>query len=322
MTVGTNSQFERADAVAAFSRSRQTATQVRAALRGVIFGKDAVVDQALACLLARGHALLIGAPGSAKSQLMRAISTVFGLNMGLIRLNRSTDVETLVQDGFESVPAAPRRLSARDGRVPNHLVVVEDLNLAAPLTLGALLDRMEAPEGTAPQPFHVFATCSPLSAQAINDADRDRFMMQIDMGYPDADGERRVMLDGAGGLDRTPVRVASPEDLLDLQRMAVELPVGERVVEAILDLVRCARPEDSDAPAEIRHAVRMGPGPRAGQALLRLARARALIDGRPAPTLDDVRLMAPAVIKPRWVIDPNAAHANPDALMDRLLQRL
>ena len=154
-----------------------------------------------------------------------------------------------------------------------------------------------------PRPFHVLATQNPLEQEGtypLPEAQLDRFLMQIDVVYPDREAERRILIETTGE-NETRVRPAmTAEELLSVQRLVRRLPVGDSVVDAILDLVRAARPGEGDS-ALTRH-ISWGPGPRAAQSLMLAARARALVDGRLAPSLDDVRALAEPVLKHRMAL--------------------
>ena len=170
------------------------------------------------------------------------------------------------------------------------------------------------------KPFHLFATGGRDGLAGFDEAEIDRFLLQIDLGAPDRDGERRMLIETAFGVQAPPSAVMDAASLLAAQRVAVELPVGERVVEAMLDLVRRARPDDPSAPPIVRSEVARGPGPRAGQALMRLARATALIDGRPSPSAADVRAVAPAVLGPRLqMVDRHGRAGDRAAVLDALV---
>ncbi len=291
--------------IAAFERSSEALGRVRAALRGVIYGQDRSVDLALAALVAGGHALIVGAPGSAKTRLASALGHTLGLEAARAVFTPSLTLDDLAaqpdQRRAEDATGARRRASPA---LFSQLLLAEDLDRAAPAVRSALLEAVH--EGTVRiggetrplrRPFHLIATRTPDAGFDLSETEADRFLVQIDMGAPDRGGERRLLIETTGGEPVGVPGVMNAEALLEAQRVAVELPVGEKVVEAILDLVRRARPDDPSAPKVVREQVRRGPGPRAGQALMRLARARALIDGRASPSADDVKALAEGVLK-------------------------
>jgi MoxR-like ATPase len=173
-----------------------------------------------------------------------------------------------------------------------------------------------------PRPFHVLATQNPLEQEGtypLPEAQLDRFLMQIDVDYPDIDAERQMLIATTGIDEDKPVQVMTAEDLIAAQHLVRRVPVGESVVEAILALVRAGRPESSDID-EIRRHVAWGPGPRASQALMLAARARAVLDGRFAPSIDDVLALAHPVLRHRMALN-FAARADGIAL-DEVIDRL
>jgi MoxR-like ATPase len=293
--------------IAAFERASQGLSRARAALRGVVFGQDPAVELGLAVLVAGGSALVAGAPGVSKTRLVEALGLALGLSVGRLPLTSDVSLEDLV----EPVDQARReglggRLRLRAGPVFRQLLLVERLDAAAPKVRSALVEAMHegvlhqgAKDHPLPRPFHLMATGADGLAGGLDEAAADRFLTQIDLGWPDRSGERRLLLETTGDAPLQVEAAMDAEALLEAQRTAVELPVGEKVVETILELVRRARPDDPSAPPLVREAVTRGPGPRAGQALMRLARARALIDARPSPSQADVRALALPVLKPR-----------------------
>ena len=197
--------------------------------------------------------------------------------------------------------------------------MADEINRASPRTQSALLQAMQEHQvsvagqthelGT---PFHVLATQNPLEQEGtypLPEAQLDRFLLQVDVEYPDRDAERDILLATTGTDEAQAEPVFTGAELLAAQSLLRRMPVGESVVEAILDLVRACRPDDDTAPQIVRDAVSWGPGPRAAQALMLLARARALIDGRLAPGIDDVRALARPVLSHRMALSYRARAA-------------
>jgi MoxR-like ATPase len=319
------------DVIAAFERASQGLGRARAALRGVIFGQDAAVELGLAVLAGGGCALVAGAPGVSKTRLVEALGQALGLNVGRLELRSDLEVADLVEpvDQVRRV-SADGRLRLRYGPVFRQLLLVERLDQAAPKVRSALVEAMQEGalhQGAAlhplPKPFHLMATGADGLAGGLDAAEADRFMAQIDLGWPDRPGERRLLLETAHDAALHVEAVLTAPELIEAQRVAVELPVGEKVVETILELVRRARPEDPSAPPLVREAVARGPGPRAGQALMRLARARALIDARPSPSQADVRALALPVLKPRLQLkDAGRRGPTAEAVVEAILASL
>jgi MoxR-like ATPase len=313
------------DVIAAFERASEELSRARAALRGVVFGQDAAVTLGLSVLVAGGHALVAGAPGVSKTRLVEALGQALGLSIGRLELRADSELADLVeppdQDRREGPDGRPRLARLEPGKalsagpVFRQLLLVERLDGAQPRVRQALVDAMQngflSHDGAAhvlPRPFHLMATGADGLAGGLDEAAADRFLVQIDLGWPDRDGERRMLLETAPDAPLEVAPALGAPELIEAQRVAVELPVGEKVVETILEIVRRARPDDPSAPSLVKAAVARGPGPRAGQALMRLARARALVDGRPSPSQADVVSLALPALKPRLMLAPAGRH--------------
>jgi MoxR-like ATPase len=300
-----------ASAVAAFEATAEQLGRARAALRRVVFGQDAVVDLTLAVVIAGGHGLLVGAPGLAKTRLAAAMGAVLGLQMG--RVQFTPDLVPADITGVEILEetAEGRRFRFQEGPVFRQLLLADEINRASPRTQSALLQAMQEQAVTTagvtrdlPRPFHVLATQNPIEQEGtypLPEAQLDRFLAQVTLGYPGRAEERRVLLETTGYDEAPPEPAMTAEAVIAAQRLCARLPLGAKVVDGVLDLVRRARPGPDAAP-EIREALEWGPGPRAGQALVRLARAKALIEGRPSPSLEDVAALAPAVLAHRLIL--------------------
>jgi MoxR-like ATPase len=306
---------------------------VRTAIGRVIFGQDEVVDQTLITLLSGGHALLIGVPGLGKSRLVETLGTVLGL--ATKRIQFTPDLMPADIIGSEVLDETEGRRSFRfvPGPVFCQLLMADEINRASPRTQSALLQAMQEQrvavggvEHVLPRPFHVLATQNPIEQEGtypLPEAQLDRFLLQIDVGYPLLDAERAMLLATTGAAEERPARALSSEELVAAQALIRRVPVGEKVVDAILSLVRGGRPE-SAANDTVRRHVAWGPGPRAAQALMLASRARALIDGRLAPSIDDVVVLARPVLRHRMALN-FAARADGVALgdvIDGLVERL
>lgn len=293
------------DVVAEFERLTAGLAAARRALRGVVFGQDAAVEQALTAVVAGGHVILSGAPGVAKSRLADALGAVLGVSVGRAQLTAATTPDGLFAPPLSDLEA--RRLRPDGGPAARTLLIAEDLDRASPAMVAAVIEAMDggAPiaggaRWTPPSPWHLVGSAGAdlRGLEAWSESWIDRFLIRIDMGFPPRADERLVLIEGGRG---APVLnpALDADRLLRAQRLAVELPVGEDVVQTILELVRRCRPEEPAAPAMVRGVVLRGPGPRAGQALMRLVRARALVDGRPSPSRADVEAMAAPALRHR-----------------------
>jgi MoxR-like ATPase len=290
----------------------ETLGQAREAIHSVIFGQEQVVDQTLVTLLSSGHGLLVGVPGLAKTKLVETLGIVLGLDARRVQFTPDLMPSDIL--GSEILDeGADRRRSFRfvKGPIFAQLLMADEINRASPRTQSALLQAMQEHHVSVggerhdlPRPFHVLATQNPIEQEGtypLPEAQLDRFLLEIDVTYPSRDAERRILIETTGAEERQPAAVMTAEALTNAQRLVRRLPVGESVVDAILDLVRSARP-GSEGDAAVADKLLWGPGPRASQALMLAVRARALIEGRVAPSIADVVALAEPVLKHRMAL--------------------
>jgi MoxR-like ATPase len=216
---------------------------------------------------------------------------------------------------LEENPGGKRSFRFIPGPIFAQLLMADEINRASPRTQSALLQSMQEKHVTVagkrydlPGPFHVLATQNPLEQEGtypLPEAQLDRFLLQIDVGYPDEAAERQIMIGTTGATTPTPVQALTPADLMAAQALVRRLPIGESVVDAILKLVRAGRPEHSDLDV-VRQRVAWGPGPRASQAFMLACRARAIIQGRLAPSVDDVVALAGPILRHRMAVNFSA----------------
>jgi MoxR-like ATPase len=285
--------------------------RVHKAASSVIFGQDEVIERTLVTILSGGHALLIGVPGLAKTLLVETLGRVLGLDAKRIQFTPDLMPSDII--GSEVLEDASGRRGFRfiKGPIFAQLLMADEINRASPRTQSALLQAMQEHHVTVagqrhdlPAPFHVLATQNPLEQEGtypLPEAQLDRFLLQIDVGYPGEAAERRMLFATTGVEERKLEPVLSGEELMSIQRLVRQIPVPDKVVEAILRLVRSARP-GPDASARTNELIEWGPGPRASQALMLAVRAKALIDGRLAPSIDDVVALAEPVLKHRMAL--------------------
>ena len=285
---------------------------VREATAATIFGQERVIDLALITLLSGGHALLIGVPGLAKTSLVETLGTVLGLQNKRIQFTPDLMPSDIVgSEVLEEGTGGRRSFRFVKGPVFTQLLMADEINRASPKTQSALLQAMQEHHVTVagvrhdvPRPFHVLATQNPLEQEGtypLPEAQLDRFLLQIDVTYPDEAAERRMLFATTGLEDRSLKTILSADELMMAQRLVRQLPVGDQVVDAILKLVRSARPGTGIAQ-EFEDMIAWGPGPRASQALMLAVRAKAMIDGRLAPSIDDVIELAEPVLKHRMAL--------------------
>src|SRR4249919_2041560 len=288
------------------------AQAAKAAIGAVIFGQDKVVEQALITVLSGGHALLVGVPGLAKTKLVDTMGTVLGLDARRIQFTPDLmPSDILGTEVLEESPGGKRNFRFIQGPVFAQLLMADEINRASPKTQSALLQAMQEHHVTVagvrhdvPRPFHVLATQNPLEQEGtypLPEAQLDRFLLQIDVSYPDVAAERRMLFATTGVEERQLKTILSAEELMVAQRLVRQLPVGDQVVDAILKLVRSARP-GTGIDQELDDMIAWGPGPRASQALMLAVRAKAMIDGRLAPSIDDVIELAEPVLKHRMAL--------------------
>ena len=278
----------------------------------VIFGQESVIERTLVAILAGGHALLVGVPGLAKTKLVETLGTVLGLSGQRIQFTPDLMPSDIIGSEVMEQDADGRRsFRYLKGPIFTQLLMADEINRASPRTQSALLQAMQEYHVTVagqrydlPAPFHVLATQNPLEQEGtypLPEAQLDRFLMQIDILYPELDAERRILLETTGVTEAKPHAVLDAERLLQMQALVRRMPVSESVVDAILKLVRSARP-DADNEHAKKH-IAWGPGPRASQALMLCARARALYEGRLAPSVDDVKALAEPVLQHRMALN-------------------
>tara|TARA_R110000744_G_scaffold273278_1_gene386204 strand:- start:17366 stop:18364 length:999 start_codon:yes stop_codon:yes gene_type:complete len=286
--------------------------QVRDSIGRVIFGLEDEVELCLAAILSGGHALLVGAPGLAKTRLVQAIAVATGLETKRIQFTPDLmPADILGSEILEESDDGKRHFRFLPGPIFCRLLMADEINRASPRTQAALLQAMQEGHVTIagerhdlPQPFHVLATQNPIEQEGtypLPEAQLDRFLLRVDIPYPTREAERQVLLATTGAASTDAVKVLDANEILKLQALVRALPVGEKVLDAILDLLRLARPEETDVEA-VRTGVSWGPGPRAGQALMLACRARALLQGRLAPSTEDVAALAEPVLKHRMAL--------------------
>lgn len=282
------------------------------AIASVIFGQDLVIERTLITILAGGHALLIGVPGLAKTLLVDTMGKALGLESKRIQFTPDLMPSDIIgSEVLEDNPGQRRSFRFIAGPIFTQLLMADEINRASPKTQSALLQAMQERHVTVaghrydvPVPFHVLATQNPLEQEGtypLPEAQLDRFLLQIDVGYPDMIAERRMLFATTGTEESRVEAILSPQELMATQRLVRQIPVPEKVVDAILQLVRSARP-GGEAGEETGRFIAWGPGPRASQALMLAVRAKALIDRRLAPSVDDVVALAEPVLKHRMAL--------------------
>jgi MoxR-like ATPase len=306
--------------------------RVRAAVAAIIIGQDKVIERTLVTVLAGGHGLLVGLPGLAKTKLVETLGVVLGLDTRRVQFTPDLmPADILGSEVLEESAQGAKSFRFLPGPVFSQLLMADEINRASPRTQSALLQAMQEQHVSIagvrhdlPQPFNVLATQNPLEQEGtypLPEAQLDRFLCQIDVTYPDRAAERRIVIETTGLGQPQPQQVLTAQELIAFQQLVRQVPVGERIVEAVLDLVRTARPGEGDA--NLAAQLSWSPGPRAAQALILAVRARALLQGRLSPSLEDVAELAEPVLKHRMALTfaARAAGASVEGVIAELVKK-
>ena len=310
--------------VAEIEALEEKLAQAKASITRRFIGQERVVDLTLTALLCGGHALLIGLPGLGKTRLIETLSTVMGLDGNRIQFTPDLmPADILGSEVLDTDATGRRSFRFVPGPIFCQLLMADEINRASPRTQSALLQAMQermvsvaGEDRPLAAPFHVLATQNPIEQEGtypLPEAQLDRFLVQVDVEYPDRDTERDILMATTGADELESEQVFEPGELLAAQTLLRRMPVGESVVEMILDLVRSFRPEEPGVSEQVRETVAWGPGPRAAQALMMTVRARALLQGRLAPNIEDVIDMARPVLSHRMALN-FSAQARGDSL--------
>ncbi|MBJ6372035.1 AAA family ATPase [Sedimentitalea arenosa] len=314
------------DLVAEIEALEDKLAEAKGSITRRFIGQERVVDLTLTALLCGGHGLLIGLPGLGKTRLIETLSTVMGLDGNRIQFTPDLmPADILGSEVLDTAADGTRAFRFIPGPIFCQLLMADEINRASPRTQSALLQAMQERTVTVAgedrslgAPFHVLATQNPIEQEGtypLPEAQLDRFLVQIDVNYPDRATERDILIATTGVAEDNATQVFSRDELLAAQTLLRRMPVGDAVVEMILDLVRAFRPDQPEASDRVRETVAWGPGPRAAQALMLTVRARALLEGRLAPNAEDVIDMARPVLSHRMALN-FAARARGDSLAD------
>ena len=307
---------------------------VRKTIGQRIFGQDSVIDETLVTLLAGGHVLLVGVPGLGKTQLVETLATVFGMDTRRVQFTPDLmPADILGSEVLEEATTGLRSFRFLKGPVFCQVLMADEINRASPRTQSALLQAMQENRVSVageyynlPSPFHVLATQNPIEQEGtypLPEAQLDRFFMQVDVNYPELSAERQILVKTTGPEQAKIKRTMKPVELIAGQTLVRRIPVGENVAEGILTLVRAGRPEISDLKS-VRDCISWGPGPRASQALMLGARARAVMQGRLAPSIDDVISLAHPILRHRMSLNfaARAEGVTLASIIDSLCERI
>ena len=320
----------------AVRRLAEARTRLLGEIEKRIVGQRSVVDHLLVALFARGHGLFVGVPGLAKTLLISTVAEVLHLSFNRIQFTPDlmpsdiTGTDVLEEDhttgrrAFRFVP----------GPIFANLLLADEVNRTPPKTQAALLQAMQEYRVTAggrtyplPLPFLVFATQNPIEQEGtypLPEAQLDRFMFYVKVDYPSAEEEVEIVRTTTTGARRPLSRLLSPEEITALQELVLRVPAADHVVRHAVELVRLTRPKEPGAPDFVRELVEWGAGPRASQYLVLAAKARAILDGRTAASVEDVRALAQPVLVHRVLTNFRAESdgVTSEQLVARLLEKV
>ncbi|MFO7178938.1 MAG: MoxR family ATPase [Pseudomonadota bacterium] len=298
----------------------------------VVVGQDAVVDALLVTLLARGHALLVGVPGLAKTLLVSSMAEALGLSFGRVQFTPDllpADITgTDVLNEHDAAPGSRPRVSFMPGPIFKNLVLADEINRTPPKTQAALLQAMQERTVTVggvthplPDPFQVFATRNPIEQEGtylLPEAQLDRFLLEIHVDYPSEAEEREIVRRTTSGPPLAIEPVVTADEIRAIGRLVPRIPVTDEAVALAVRLSRISRPSDPDAPEAVAKYVRFGAGPRGSQALVLSAKARAAMRGEAAADVDDIRALALPALRHRLVL---GYRADVDGVTDEVVVR-
>jgi MoxR-like ATPase len=286
--------------------------KIRREIAKNVVGQDNVVELMLIALLSRGHALLVGVPGLAKTTLVKTLAACLKLNFNRIQFTPDLMPSDITgTDILEDDASRQRFFKFVKGPVFCNLLLADEINRTPPKTQAALLQAMQEGFVTAggahhelPPPFMVFATQNPIEQEGtypLPEAQLDRFMFFIGVDYPKAEEEEEIVLRQTSPVRPVVEHVLGPEEILDLQRLVEVVPVPPHVISYAVKLTRATRPGEPGADDYIRSMVRWGAGPRASQFLVAAAKARAILNGRTAAEVGDIKALANSILRHRII---------------------
>ena len=320
--------------LAAVEEIARARTEIITQIEKRIVGQHGVIDHLLTALFARGHCLFVGVPGLAKTLLISTLAETLNLRFQRIQFTPDlmpsdiTGTEVLEEDHA----TGKRQFRFIRGPVFANLILADEINRTPPKTQAALLQSMQEYEVTAAGqtfpldlPFLVFATQNPIEQEGtypLPEAQLDRFMFHVDVDYPSASEEAEIVLQQTSAYTADLSQVLSPQRILDLQDLVLRVPVADHVVKFAVALARATRPRSPTAPDFVNDNVSWGAGPRASQYLVLAGKARAILNGRFAVSVDDIAALAQPTLKHRIILNykAEAAGIRPPEIIDRLLR--
>ena len=303
-----------------FTIANKKLSSVKNEINNLVFGQNLVIDQILISILAEGHALIIGLPGLAKTRIVSFLSIILGF--ATKRVQFTPDLmpsDILGSEILEENAKSGKDFRFIEGPIFSQLLLADEINRASPRTQSALLQAMQEKKVTItgntydlPKPFHVLATQNPIDQEGtypLPEAQLDRFLMNIRISYPDQSAERKILNLSNEKTDASPKNVLSSNELLEIQNFVKDIPVGESVVQYILNIIKQSRPETSEVKS-VKENILWGPSPRASLALMTACRAKAFLENRYSPSVFDVQSLVKPILSHRLKLNISAKSEN------------
>ena len=303
-----------------FTIANKKLSSVKNEINNLVFGQNLVIDQILISILAEGHALIIGLPGLAKTRIVSFLSIILGF--ATKRVQFTPDLmpsDILGSEILEENAKSGKDFRFIEGPIFSQLLLADEINRASPRTQSALLQAMQEKKVTItgntydlPKPFHVLATQNPIDQEGtypLPEAQLDRFLMNIRISYPDQSAERKILNLSNEKTDASPKNVLSSNELLEIQNFVKDIPVGESVVQYILNIIKQSRPETSEVKS-VKENILWGPSPRASLALMTTCRAKAFLENRYSPSVFDVQSLVKPILSHRLKLNIAAKSEN------------
>ncbi len=303
-----------------FTIANKKLSSVKNEINNLVFGQNLVIDQILISILAEGHALIIGLPGLAKTRIVSFLSIILGF--ATKRVQFTPDLmpsDILGSEILEENAKSGKDFRFIEGPIFSQLLLADEINRASPRTQSALLQAMQEKKVTItgntydlPKPFHVLATQNPIDQEGtypLPEAQLDRFLMNIRISYPDQSAERKILNLSNEKTDASPKNVLSSNELLEIQNFVKDIPVGESVVQYILNIIKQSRPETSEVKS-VKENILWGPSPRASLALMTTCKAKAFLENRYSPSVFDVQSLVKPILSHRLRLNISAKSEN------------
>ena len=303
-----------------FTIANKKLSSVKNEINNLVFGQNLVIEQILISILAEGHSLIIGLPGLAKTRIVSFLSIILGF--ATKRVQFTPDLmpsDILGSEILEENAKSGKDFRFIEGPIFSQLLLADEINRASPRTQSALLQAMQEKKVTItgntydlPKPFHVLATQNPIDQEGtypLPEAQLDRFLMNIRISYPDQSAERKILNLSNEKTDASPKNVLSSNELLEIQNFVKDIPVGESVVQYILNIIKQSRPETSEVKS-VKENILWGPSPRASLALMTTCRAKAFLENRYSPSVFDVQSLVKPILSHRLKLNISAKSEN------------